>query len=198
MFAWSQPAKTSFSLLLILLDLDITHMFPLPLEVTLPEPLATPRVSPGAILVVGVSLASQRHWPPGGEFLNKDEQFVASLWISWDSFTSAVWVCLTTLNDATVENSNGKDRSILCILISMLTMLSLTKSNEPQSPLCLCLGFVSELGWSYHCEWLLPYAAQVVLIWLIITALTPPSAPAQLWWGENFLSTLLSSAIKTG
>ena len=47
-------------------------MFPLPLKVTLPDPGAC--VSPGAVFVVSVSLASQRHRAAWREFLSKDEK----------------------------------------------------------------------------------------------------------------------------
>ena len=53
--------------------LNTTYMFPLPLKVTLPDPRAC--VSPGAVFVVSVSLASQRHRAARREFLTKDEKF---------------------------------------------------------------------------------------------------------------------------
>ena len=55
---------------LLLSHLRTTHMFPLPLKVTFPDPRAC--VSPGAVFVVSVSLASQRHRAAWREFLNKD------------------------------------------------------------------------------------------------------------------------------
>ena len=50
-----------------------THMFPLPLEVALPDPLVevvrSVGVSPAAVLVVAVRLAHQPHPPPGLQHL---------------------------------------------------------------------------------------------------------------------------------
>ena len=55
---------------MLLSHLKTTHMFPLPLKVTFPDPRAC--VFPGAVFVVSVSLASQRHRAAWREFLNMD------------------------------------------------------------------------------------------------------------------------------